>query len=122
MFPTTQLARVALRSKISGLAALRSRGLSAVADARSVAAKRELAALAEAFQRYDGDASGALDRGELTKALADLDIPDDEIFVDSLFVLAALAALIGRPAISGATPLPERIRLLSDFQQGQAYG
>ena len=85
MFPTTQLARVALRSKISGLAALRSRGLSAVADARSVAAKRELAALAEAFQRYDGDASGALDRGELTKALADLDIPDDEIFVDSLF-------------------------------------
>ena len=41
--------------------------------------------LAEAFQRYDGDASGALDRHEIERALEDLDIPGDEIFVDSLF-------------------------------------
>jgi len=48
-------------------------------------AKRELAILAEAFMRYDGDRSGALDRGEIEKALEDLEIPSDEVFVDALF-------------------------------------
>ena len=41
--------------------------------------------LAEAFQRYDGDASGALDRYEIERALEDLKIPHDEVFVDDLF-------------------------------------
>ena len=54
-------------------------------DVRATAAKRELAVLAEAFQRYDGDASGALDRYEIERALEDLKIPHDEVFVDDLF-------------------------------------
>ena len=40
-------------------------------EERSKAAKRELAILAEAFQRYDGDASGVLDGLEIEKALED---------------------------------------------------
>ena len=82
-------------------------------ETRATAAKRELAVLAEAFQRYDGraqrpwtrscqistrdmrepkktrippgDASGALDRYEIERALEDLKIPHDEVFVDDLF-------------------------------------
>lgn len=54
-------------------------------SARAQAAKRELAILAEAFMRYDGDASGALDRMEIEKALEDLEIPGDDVFVDALF-------------------------------------
>ena len=82
-----RLLQTALRGKLASLKAARSgaRTFADVAEARSAAAKRELAILAEAFQRYDGDASGALDRAEITEALEDLNIPGDEVFVDSLF-------------------------------------
>uniref|UniRef100_A0A7S3JVY8 EF-hand domain-containing protein n=1 Tax=Aureoumbra lagunensis TaxID=44058 RepID=A0A7S3JVY8_9STRA len=53
-------------------------------EERANTAKRELAILAEAFMRYDGDASGALDRGEIERALEDLDIPGDDVYVDAL--------------------------------------
>ena len=56
-----------------------------VVEERAAMARRELAILAEAFLRYDGDASGALDRTEIERALEDLDIQNDEVFVDSLF-------------------------------------
>mmetsp|Transcript_14365 Transcript_14365/g.46871 ORF Transcript_14365/g.46871 Transcript_14365/m.46871 type:complete len:938 (+) Transcript_14365:65-2878(+) len=56
-----------------------------VVEERAAMARRELAILAEAFLRYDGDHSGALDRGEIERALADLEIENDEVFVDSLF-------------------------------------
>ena len=61
------------------------RALATTDETRATAAKRELAVLAEAFQRYDGDASGALDRYEIERALEDLKIPHDEVFVDDLF-------------------------------------
>lgn len=47
-------------------------------------AKRELAILAEAFQRYDGDRSGALDKDEIAQALQDLDLPAGEVEVSAL--------------------------------------
>ena len=40
------------------------------------------------------------------------------VFSDSLFVLRQLHMLLNRPSISGATPLRERLQLLSDFQSG----
>lgn len=58
--------------------------MSKVVNERANMAKRELAILAEAFMRYDSDASGALDRMEIEKALEDLEIPSDEVFVDAL--------------------------------------
>ncbi|KAJ8612154.1 hypothetical protein CTAYLR_002477 [Chrysophaeum taylorii] len=63
----------------------RAESVSKVVEERANMAKRELAILAEAFMRYDGDASGALDRGEIEHALEDLEIPSDEVFVDALF-------------------------------------
>lgn len=51
---------------------------------RQERAKKELAILAEAFNRYDGDRSGALDKEELTKALMDLHLPGGEIDVQAL--------------------------------------
>ena len=50
--------RCALRSKLTSLKSTRLNLVRQFADdARSASAKRELAILAEAFQRYDGDAS-----------------------------------------------------------------
>eukprot|EP01063_Lacrimia_lanifica_P021121 TRINITY_DN28376_c0_g1_i1.p1 TRINITY_DN28376_c0_g1~~TRINITY_DN28376_c0_g1_i1.p1 ORF type:complete len:901 (+),score=286.71 TRINITY_DN28376_c0_g1_i1:76-2703(+) len=40
------------------------------------------------------------------------------VFSDSLFVLKQLHFLLQRPVLSGATPLRERLQLLSDFQSG----
>jgi hypothetical protein len=55
------------------LATLPSRLLSvdaaAIVEQRAEAAKRELAILAHAFQRYDGDRNGTLDRQEIKHAL-----------------------------------------------------
>eukprot|EP00913_Durusdinium_trenchii_P032181 g30133.t1 len=45
----------------------------------------ELAILAQAFQRYDGDGSGALDATELQRALQDLDLPAGDVEVSELF-------------------------------------
>jgi len=59
-----------------------------VADAiatRAQAAKEELAILAQAFQRYDGDGSGALDASELQQALQDLNLPAGDVEVSELF-------------------------------------
>jgi len=67
---------------------LAQRGFSKVSDAitaRTQAAKEELAILAQAFQRYDGDGSGALDATELQKALQDLDLPAGDVEVSDLF-------------------------------------
>lgn len=64
------------------------RSFSKVSDAISAgtqAAKEELAILAQAFQRYDGDGSGALDAQELQKALQDLDLPAGDVEVSELF-------------------------------------
>jgi len=47
-------------------------------------AKRELAVLAEAFKRYDGDGSGALDKDEIAAALKDVDLPAGELEVSAL--------------------------------------
>eukprot|EP01064_Diplonema_japonicum_P020757 TRINITY_DN30339_c0_g1_i1.p1 TRINITY_DN30339_c0_g1~~TRINITY_DN30339_c0_g1_i1.p1 ORF type:complete len:818 (+),score=155.65 TRINITY_DN30339_c0_g1_i1:90-2543(+) len=41
------------------------------------------------------------------------------VFSDSLFVLRQLQQLLRRPAVSGSTPLKERLQLLSDFQSGR---
>ncbi|CAK9118074.1 unnamed protein product [Durusdinium trenchii] len=46
---------------------------------------QELAILAQAFQRYDGDGSGALDATELQRALQDLDLPAGDVEVSELF-------------------------------------
>ena len=103
------------RALVDGRAAARATGVRSLAttdETRATAAKRELAVLAEAFQRYDGrarsvrghsqssnfdsrhdasriihagDASGALDRYEIERALEDLKITHDEVFVDDLF-------------------------------------
>ncbi|CAJ1356379.1 unnamed protein product [Effrenium voratum] len=54
-------------------------------SARAQAAKQELAILAQAFQRYDGDGSGALDATELQRALKDLDLPAGDVEVSELF-------------------------------------
>jgi len=62
-----------------------SRAVQDVIDARAQATKRELAILAEAFSRYDGDRSGALCADELQKALQDLDLPAGEADVHKLF-------------------------------------
>jgi len=70
---------------VRGARATSVRALATTDETRATAAKRELAVLAEAFQRYDGDASGALDRYEIERALEDLKIPHDEVFVDDLF-------------------------------------
>ncbi|KAJ1455332.1 monomeric type isocitrate dehydrogenase, NADP-dependent [Pelagophyceae sp. CCMP2097] len=80
-------ARAAPRAPAALRPAAARRCLSTEADRekRNAMAKRELAILAQAFQRYDGDSSGSLDKGEIERALADLDIPNDEIFVESLF-------------------------------------
>ena len=86
---TAKMRSTALRrALVDGRAAARATGVRALAttdETRATAAKRELAVLAEAFQRYDGDASGALDRYEIERALEDLKIPHDEVFVDDLF-------------------------------------
>ena len=57
----------------------------AIIEQRAIAAKQELATLAEAFMRYDGDGNGHLDRQELEAALADLEVPAGEVDVDNLF-------------------------------------
>jgi len=55
-----------------------------VIDSRAQATKRELAILAEAFARYDGDRSGGLSSEELQTALEDLDLPAGESDVRQL--------------------------------------
>ena len=45
-----------------------------IIDQRAATAKHELATLAAAFMRYDGDGNGHLDRGELLEALSDLEV------------------------------------------------
>jgi hypothetical protein len=57
----------------------------AIIDQRAEAAKQELATLAAAFMRYDGDGNGHLDRDELLKALSDLELPSGDVDVDALF-------------------------------------
>lgn len=54
-------------------------------DQRANAAKQELAILAQAFSRYDGDGSGALDASELKQALQELELPSGEVDVHELF-------------------------------------
>mmetsp|Transcript_636 Transcript_636/g.1949 ORF Transcript_636/g.1949 Transcript_636/m.1949 type:complete len:887 (-) Transcript_636:248-2908(-) len=54
-------------------------------EARTAAAKQELVILAQAFKRYDGDGSGALNHEELKLALQDLDLPAGEVDVHQLF-------------------------------------
>ena len=76
-------------------ARLAARAYSTSEAARATSAKKELAILAEAFQRYDGDASGALDKEELARALSELDIPADEVYVDSLFEQPGAASCKG---------------------------
>eukprot|EP00933_Yihiella_yeosuensis_P037204 TRINITY_DN31079_c0_g1_i1.p1 TRINITY_DN31079_c0_g1~~TRINITY_DN31079_c0_g1_i1.p1 ORF type:complete len:886 (-),score=225.51 TRINITY_DN31079_c0_g1_i1:302-2959(-) len=56
-----------------------------IIENRAAAAKQELAILAQAFQRFDGDGSGALDPTEMQKALEDLDLPAGEVDVHDLF-------------------------------------
>mmetsp|Transcript_91620 Transcript_91620/g.231147 ORF Transcript_91620/g.231147 Transcript_91620/m.231147 type:complete len:895 (+) Transcript_91620:101-2785(+) len=56
-----------------------------VIEARAAAAKQELAILAQAFARYDGDGSGALNPEELQSALEDLELPAGEFDVHQLF-------------------------------------
>jgi len=56
-----------------------------IVEQRAAAAKQELAILAQAFERYDGDGSGALDITEIQQALKDLDLPDGEVDVHELF-------------------------------------
>ena len=41
------------------------------------------------------------------------------VFSDSLFVLNQLQSILRKPSVSGATPLKERLQLLSDFQSGR---
>jgi len=52
---------------------------------RAETAKQELTFLAQAFQRYDGDGSGALDATELQQALHDLKLPAGDSEVSDLF-------------------------------------
>lgn len=56
-----------------------------IVDARAKSAKSEIAILAQAFERYDGDGSGALNTEELKLALQDLDLPSGEVDVHDLF-------------------------------------
>jgi len=57
----------------------------ALVKQRASAVKQELATLAAAFRRYDGDGNGFLDRGELLSAMSDLELPAGEVDVDTLF-------------------------------------
>jgi isocitrate dehydrogenase len=77
----------AMASKASDMGAYK-HNYDAIIEQRAVAAKQELATLAEAFMRYDGDGNGHLDRDELVAALADLELPAGEVDVANL--LAAL--------------------------------
>jgi isocitrate dehydrogenase len=52
---------------------------------RAALAKKELSILAQAFMRFDGDGNGQLDRTELLKALSDLQLPANDVDVDTLF-------------------------------------
>jgi len=56
-----------------------------IVEQRAQAAKQELTILAQAFARYDGDGSGALDQSELQRALLDLELPSGEVDVHDLF-------------------------------------
>jgi len=56
-----------------------------IVEQRAEAAKQELAILAQAFARYDGDGSGALDPTEIAAALQDLNLPAGELDVHELF-------------------------------------
>ena len=57
----------AMASKASDMGAYK-HNYDAIIEQRAVAAKQELATLAEAFMRYDGDGNGHLDRDELVAA------------------------------------------------------
>ena len=59
--------------------------VAAAIDQRADQVKRELAVLAQAFERYDGDGKGALNTQSLQKALQDLDLPSGEVEVKELF-------------------------------------
>eukprot|EP00442_Polarella_glacialis_P058762 CAMPEP_0115150580 /NCGR_PEP_ID=MMETSP0227-20121206/65122_1 /TAXON_ID=89957 /ORGANISM="Polarella glacialis, Strain CCMP 1383" /LENGTH=873 /DNA_ID=CAMNT_0002560969 /DNA_START=229 /DNA_END=2850 /DNA_ORIENTATION=+ len=54
-------------------------------EVRAERVRRELSILAEAFQRYDGDRSGALDKAEFVQALTDLNLPAGEFDIAALF-------------------------------------
>jgi len=56
----------------------------AVVEQKALLAKRELAVLASAFQRYDGDRNGTIDMEELATALSELDLTG-EVDVETLF-------------------------------------
>jgi len=75
MVAFSRLARAAARSTL----AVRS------ASSKSEIARKELAVLARAFQRFDTNVSGALCAKELQSALEDIDVPADGIYVDALF-------------------------------------
>ena len=78
------MAARSMASKASDIGAYK-HNYDAIIEQRAVAAKKELATLAEAFMRYDGDGNGHLDRDELMAALADLKLPAGEVEVNSLF-------------------------------------
>lgn len=59
--------------------------LKTAVEKRAAAAKQELSVLAQAFMRYDGDRSGAIDRAELQAALDDLELPSGDVDVADLF-------------------------------------
>eukprot|EP00403_Amphidinium_massartii_P019604 CAMPEP_0178427114 /NCGR_PEP_ID=MMETSP0689_2-20121128/29577_1 /TAXON_ID=160604 /ORGANISM="Amphidinium massartii, Strain CS-259" /LENGTH=844 /DNA_ID=CAMNT_0020048809 /DNA_START=110 /DNA_END=2644 /DNA_ORIENTATION=+ len=54
-------------------------------EARAAQAKEELATLAAAFSRYDGEGKGALNVEDIRKALEDLAMPAGEVDVHQLF-------------------------------------
>ena len=82
MVVQSKLITRALRGRLTALRPSRAMGDS---TKRGALAREELAVLARAFQRFDSDVSGKLCIEELKQALQDIDIPADEIYVDSLF-------------------------------------
>mmetsp|Transcript_71755 Transcript_71755/g.199079 ORF Transcript_71755/g.199079 Transcript_71755/m.199079 type:complete len:887 (+) Transcript_71755:58-2718(+) len=70
------------KSAVRGLA---QGGVQDAIEARTQAAKQELVVLAQAFSRYDGHGSGALNHEDLKLALQDLDLPAGEVDVHQLF-------------------------------------
>ena len=102
------------------LSTLTAAELESVVDQRSKAAKRELAILAEAFNRYDGDRNGTMDREEMAKALNELELPDSEFEVDRLFqhLDENMDGSIQLTEWLDRLPRGTRVRICSKFEDG----
>ncbi|CAD7957417.1 unnamed protein product [Amoebophrya sp. A120] len=59
--------------------------IKSIIEKRAIAAKKELATLAQWFERYDGEGTGALNATQLQRALKDLELPSGEVDVAQLF-------------------------------------